>query len=169
MKIKFLLAVTAILCFLGVSSLYAQFKAGAGLLYGTEIDQIGLQINGYYDLPAVENLSVGGDLSFYLPHKFSGYKESMWELNINGHYSAYKQDNIDLYGLAGINITGWKVKYTGDPGYGRATYSTSRGGINIGGGIQTNVGFGSIYGEVKYAIVSDLGHLALGGGVRLPF
>lgn len=168
MKIKQLVGIFTFMCVIGVPGLYAQFTGGAGLMYGTYIDEPGIQVNGYYAIPAVEKLSVGGDLSFFLPHKHPGWKESIWELNLNAHYSLYKQEKVDLYGLAGINITGYKVKYTGDSFYTGASASTSKGGLNIGGGAQTNVGFGKLYGEIKYAVISDIGHLVLTAGVRLP-
>ncbi len=168
MKIKHLVAIVALLCVAGVSNLHAQFNGGVGLLYGTQIDQPGIQVNGYYALPAVDKLSVGGDLSFYFPHKTGVVKNSMWELNINGHYSFYNQSKADVYGLAGLNITGWKSKYNGNQYYNGGSVSGSKGGLNIGGGAQAGVGFGKIFGEVKY-VISDYDHVVFTAGVRLPF
>ncbi len=167
MKIKFFVAVTALLCAVGLPSVYAQFVGGAALIYSTDIDEPGIQINGYYNLAQVDpKLSVGADLSFYLPHKYTGWKESFWELNINGHYSLYNKEKVNIYGLAGLNITAWKIKDT-DPEFGRYSASGSNGGLNIGAGAQTGVGFGDVFGELKY-VINDLDHLMIAAGVRIP-
>lgn len=164
MKFKILLSIVVVFTFIGVSK--AQLRLGPALIYGTNINEPGLQVSGYLPIPQVENLWVGGDLSFYFAHSYYYSKESFWEINANAHYMLYDKQGLSAYGIGGLGITAyhWKPRH----GFTGATYSTSRLGLNIGVGGAKSMNFGSIFAEAKYVVTSDLDHLMIGAGVRFP-
>ncbi len=164
MKSKILLTALAVFSLISVSK--AQLRLGPALIYGTNINEPGIQISGYLPIPQVNKLWVGGDLSFYFAHTYHYAKESFWEINANAHYMLYDKEGLSAYGIGGLGITAyhWKPRN----GYTAATYSTSRLGLNLGVGGAKSMGFGSIFAEVKYVVTSDLDHLTIGAGVRFP-
>lgn len=172
MKKTLLLAAFAVFSIASVSK--AQIYLGPALLYGTNINEPGLQVSGYIPIPQVKKLSVGGDLSFYFPHSYNSmvlaynysYKETFWEINANAHYLFYDEKGLSAYGIGGLGVTTYHVKvtYTGYSG----SSSTSKLGLNLGVGGTKSMSFGKIFAEVKYVVTSDLGHFTIGAGVRFP-
>lgn len=133
------------------------FKAGGGLVYGTEIEAIGIQVGGVYSFE--ENIRGAGDIAIYFPDSPSGVDNSFWAINANVHYLLMAEESTIVYGLGGLNYATSKASGNG------MSISNSEAGLNLGGGAEFGVGFGSIYLEAKY-VVSDFDQLVLGGGVR---
>ncbi|PWN07024.1 hypothetical protein [Rhodohalobacter mucosus] len=75
---------------------------------------------------------------------------------------------MNVYGLAGINITGINVEFdTG--GFGSASSSDSEIGLNIGGGAEFDVDFATLFGEAKFGgIGHDANQFVVGAGLRFP-
>lgn len=144
----------------------AQFVAGGGLAIGTEdvFGGIGIQANGYYSLPGEQPIRVGGDVTIFFP----GDNVDFFTVNLNGHYLFYDEDGLSAYGIAGLNIATLSV----DLGIGEFfgvddTVSDTEVGLNIGGGVEYDVEFGFLFGEIKF-VVSNADQLVLTGGLRFP-
>jgi len=162
------------------SSAQAQdFKVGAGLAFGSGVgysgdldNDLGLRVDGYYGI--TPEIRIGGDFTFYLPKSveqttFGGTTiettSTVWELNLNGHYIFYDEDNLSIYGLGGINITGLSTESEG--GGSSQSNSNSEAGLNLGGGLDYGMDFGTIFGEVKLGnLGGDADQFVIGAGVR---
>ncbi|MEX0929155.1 MAG: outer membrane beta-barrel protein [Balneolales bacterium] len=183
-KLIFLPAFFAGICLLPFTSAFAQqitdpaspytLKAGGGLVYGTEIENAGLQLNGYYRLPANEQIFVGGDLTYFFPdsESFPGGSSSqrLLAININGQYHFYQENEIGAYGMGGLNYAMLRFSSEFDDIGDEFDVSETESeiGLNIGAGVEYELDFGLIYGEIKF-VISDFDQLVIGAGVRLPF
>ncbi|MDX1586770.1 MAG: outer membrane beta-barrel protein [Balneolaceae bacterium] len=131
------------------------FKLGGGLLYGTEVESVGLQVNGVYRFN--EEWAGEADLGIYFPGDDTGL-DSFWEINANAQYLFYLEEEFHLYGLGGLNVS------TAENILGN---TNSELGINLGAGGEYHLENLSIFGELKY-IIGDFDQLGLGAGVRFP-
>ncbi len=130
-------------------------KAGGGLAYGSEVEAIGVQVSGVYDI--TEEVSGAADFIIFFP---DGY--DFWELNLNAHYGFYAEDNVRVYGLAGLNYATTKVDLIPS-----GSRSNSELGLNLGGGAEFGLDFANLYSELKY-VLGDADQLAISAGLRFP-
>ncbi|MFD2696853.1 outer membrane protein [Mesonia sediminis] len=149
------------------SSLLAQknTKIGAFMAYGSEIENLGLGLNAEFDL--TEKLALSPSFIYYLPKDEYGFKANWWELNADAHYYFLQEEQINVYGLGGLNYSHIKVSYENAWGYG-GDYSASDGrfGLNLGGGINFNLNEKWLpFAEIKYVLIDD-GQLVLGAGIK---
>jgi hypothetical protein len=146
------------LFFIYSSTLQAQdFKLGGGLVYGTEVESIGIEVGAVAGLTG--DFRGAADFKYFFPDSPSGVDNTLWELNANVHYALFSQANAKVYGLAGLNYISQEVSGGG------ITVSDSEAGLNLGGGAEFGLGFASLYAELKYAI-SDWDQLDLSAGLR---
>lgn len=146
-----------------------EFKVGVGLVFGSGIggfnsldNDLGIRVDGYY--PINPDIRVGGDFVFYFPKSDSGVDMTVWELNFNGNYIFLQEDELTLYGLAGINITG--ISISSD----NFSDSDSEIGLNLGAGVEYPLDFADLFGEFKFGgIGGDADQFVLGGGLRFAF
>jgi len=146
-------------------SLQAQEKThiGAMLTYGTEIENIGMGINA--EFPIMENLTISPSLIYYLPKDEYGIKINWFEVNANGNYYFINQENLDVYALGGLNYSSVKVSFD-DPWLGSHSASDGRIGLNLGSGVNFNIGRSIVpFAELKYVIIEG-GQLVAGAGVK---
>ncbi|MDI6401027.1 outer membrane beta-barrel protein [Balneolaceae bacterium ANBcel3] len=138
---------------------------GGGLSYGLDIEEIGLQANGYYDLN--ENMRLGGDVIYWLVDSPSGIDITYMEFNFNAHYIFSQDDALTLYAIGSAGIHYADVSYSDDMGWGGASlsYSDTKLGIGIGAGVEYDLGSLILYGEPRF-FLSGLDQLALNAGVR---
>jgi opacity protein-like surface antigen len=159
---------------LSLSSAYAQqTTVGAGLAYGSEVEQAGIVINGQYFFN--DKVAVAPSLLFYFPNtqRYSGSgftteaRTSVWEFNADVNYYFYSKDMIKLFGVGGLNITGIKstVKTTGNFNQ-KNSASDTEAGINLGIGTDVNLGSNIVPFIVLKYTVSDFDQLVIQGGVR---
>ena len=152
---------------------FAQLNAGLGLIYGTEIEQLGLAVKGQYDGIA-ENIDGSVGLHFFFPDKsdFSGgeLKSSLTTINLDGHYNFDAAESFNIYALAGLNFAIIKVKFDSNtPFVPSSDESESEIGLNLGAGASTDInetlkGFA----ELKYT-VSDFDQLVIAIGILMAF
>ncbi len=131
-----------------------EFTVGGGLAYGTEVESIGIQGGATYSF--TEEIRGAADLLIFFPDGFD-----WWELNFNGHYKFFSEDNINVYGLAGINYA--TLSFDSQFGGG----STSEVGLNLGGGADFGLDFANLYTELRF-VLGDLDQLVLAAGLRFP-
>lgn len=149
---------------MGATNLFAQegtITVGPGLVYGSEIENLGINVDGYYTIN--EQFRAGIGLIYFFPDSQNGFDFNWFDFNINGQYVFYSEDNLNAYGLAGINIAFLKVEAGGN------SNSESEAGLNLGAGVEFVQDFGNIFGEVRLAgLGGDADQFVLGGGVRIP-
>jgi len=147
------------------ASAQTETKIGGLLAYGTEIKNIGIGANA--EFPIMEKLTVSPSFIYYLPKDESGIKINWFEINANANYYFLDEENIDVYGIAGLNYSNVKAKYDGNSIFGNS-FSSSDGriGLNLGGGANFDIG-GKItpFAELKYVIIEE-GQLVIAGGVK---
>lgn len=144
-------------------------KAGVGLMYGSEIEQLGLRGDLSYQIN--EEFSIVGDLGIYLPDETdlgNGNELTItwWELNANAHYQFYidEAEEFTAYGLGGLNLTNVRVKADG-PNVGSGSESETELGLNLGAGAEYQLNFAKLFGELKF-VVGDADQLNLAIGLR---
>ncbi|MFK7846047.1 MAG: hypothetical protein AB8G77_12170 [Rhodothermales bacterium] len=145
----------------------AQFLLGGGLVYGTDIEAIGIQANGVYTLNEEQGINLAGDLTLYFPDEVPGVDVSLFAINANGHYIFTTTETLVAYALAGLNIAVVKIGVDFGEVFGSSSVSDTELGINAGAGAQFDVGFGFAYAEAKL-VLGGFDQFVLGGGIRIP-
>lgn len=164
-KINLLITALFIISFLFTASAQSETKVGALLGYGTEIENIGIGANA--EFPIMDKLTISPSFIYYLPKDEFGIKINWFELNANANYYFLDEDNIGVYGIAGLNYSSVKVKYDGNSFLGD-NYSASDGriGLNLGAGANFDIGSSiTPFAELKYVII-DGGQLVVAAGVK---
>ena len=152
----------------GVISLTAsaQTRVGGLLGFGSEIESLAL--GGVAEFMIKENMGISPQLVFFFGKSQNDVKTSMWEINGNFNYY-FMQDNVDLYGIAGLNLANWKVKYdlSGFPGFDDYSSTGTELGLNLGLGANFQVSNDKIlpFAELKY-VISDFDQLCIFAGVK---
>lgn len=144
-----------------------KISIGRALIYGSGVvegpssinNDIGLMVDGYYGI--TDNIRAGAGFEYFFPKSENGGDFTVTEFNINGHYLFLNEVNMNVYGLAGINIASFKVEGGG------FSASSSETGLNLGVGGKYGIGFGNLFGELKYAgLGGNANELVFGAGVR---
>lgn len=140
---------------------------GGGLAFGTGVglgdvnNDIGIRADAYYSIN--ENIRAGGDFTFYFPKSEGNVTATVWELNINGNYIFHEEDELMVYALGGINITGFNIDYDGQ----FDSSSDTEAGLNIGAGVEYGLDFADLFGEAKIGnLGGDANQFVLGVGLR---
>lgn len=145
-----------------------KLRAGAGLVYATEIGNIGLNFNGAYAITEEWEASLG------FSHIFEKDYLSYNILDLDVHYVFYQHDEkLNVYGLAGLGFTFWKATI---PAMNFGMYSTPEASAT---GTETglNLGIGANYKlsdklnlapEIRYTIM-DGSYLRIGASVQYMF
>jgi len=181
MKKTALLSIIAFLIFMfsGIAenaeaqTVEGDIKVGAGLVFGSGVgfgddldNDLGIRVDGSYMF--TEEIRGAADFTFFFPKSEGGGEATVWELNFNGHYLFINDESMNVYGLAGINITGLNLDVdTG--GFGTFSSNDSEFGLNIGGGAEFDVDFAMLFGEAKFGgIGHDANQFVIAAGLRLP-
>ena len=176
---KVLITVFTICAFAAaVNAQQGKIRVGAGLAAGTEAaidddgsEQIGFGINIGGEYFITDAISVAPSYTFFFESEVDvlGFESSIRlnSLNIDGRYY-FLQDNIEVYGLAGLSFASVNTTTTIDL-FGQPTTVEADGnetGLNIGGGVVLPLGdsFG-LNGQIKYN--TPLEQLILQAGVLI--
>lgn len=162
---------TALFALVAYNTADAQIKIGAGLAYGSGVlegngsddwqNDLGITVDGYYTI--TPEIRAGAGFTYYLPKEEGGLTIGIWEFNMNGNYAFVNKEEMMVYALAGINITGISSEFDGE------SDSDSETGLNLGAGIEYGMSFGDLFGEAKLGNVGgDADQFVLGVGVRFP-
>ena len=167
------------------TNLYAQsedtkFLLGTGVNYATDISSIGLSVDGTYLIN--EDWEAAAGFTYFFEKNLVNW--SM--LDFDGHYVFHNNNGLVAYGLAGLNVTFYKIDFgdtyrdMGDYGeYGDLwgdllddVSDASKGsdiGLNLGAGIRYGLSDKLLFtGEAKYTVSSG-GFLTLTAGVAYCF
>lgn len=134
-----------------------RIQIGPGLAYGSEVETLGISVDGYYTIN--EQFRAGAKLTYFFPKNDVNF----FGVDLNGNYIFHNEDQLMAYGLAGINIlnASWDIDIEG------VDDSNSEVGLNLGAGVEYALDFGNLFGELKYAgIGGDYDQLVLGAGLR---
>lgn len=138
----------------------SKIRAGAGLVYATEIENIGININGVYAFNEKWEGAFG--YSHFFKNK---YDVSYNVFDFDAHYVFHQQDDkMNFYGIGGINITGWKADLGafGD-------VSDSDVGINLGVGMNYKLSDKlNLAPEARFTIVDDT-YFRIGASLQYLF
>ncbi|WP_291855406.1 outer membrane beta-barrel protein [Marinilabilia sp.] len=179
MKKLLLLSLSVLLC----GSLFAQsfdsskLRAGGGFFYASEIQNVGLTLNGVYEIDEIWEGSLG------FTHIFEKDYVSWNILDLDGHYIFHEEsDDLNIYGLAGLSFTFWKINvpsetvtetvpYLGEvtmdvPGY---EDNGSEIGLNLGVGANYRVADNlNLAPELRYTII-DGSYFRIGATLQYMF
>ncbi len=104
----------------------SKIRAGAGLVYATDIDNIGLNINGVY------SFNEKWEGAFGYTHIFEKNYVSYNIFDFDAHYIFHQQDDkMNFYAIGGLNITAHKIDWDG-----LDDKTGSDAGINLGVGMN---------------------------------
>ncbi len=166
LQILTLLIITAF----SLQTIKAQTTLGGGLAYGTEIENIGIDVTGQYFLK--DNMAIETSFTYYLPKDIglgSDFQFKWSEFNANLNYYFNANGNISPYGIGGINMTflsspditgslfgGGEIKNT----------TSSEFGLNIGVGADFSISDSiTPFAHLKY-VLGNADQLQILGGVR---
>ena len=106
--------------------LQGQFTCiGAAGHYGTAIKEFGVGANTLYTIN--EKIDIAPGLVYFFPHKEDpedvrdvGFvQNTWWSVNVDGHYIPIENNQLQIYGLMGLNFTSVDIKedylISGDP------------------------------------------------------
>jgi opacity protein-like surface antigen len=139
----------------------SKILVGGGLNYSTDLNNVGFAIDGAYRIDDKWEAAAG--FAYYLKKDYVNW--SM--LDFDAHYVFANVDNISIYGLAGINVTFWKVKLPDDWGVMGVDTSVkgSEIGLNFGAGARMPLkDKWAVSGEVKFT-AGQFNFLTIGVGV----
>jgi opacity protein-like surface antigen len=161
-KMTVLLALGA---FLFAGQAEAQIRAGAGLMFGTLTDDLGININGEYAFN--DKWSTEAHVSIFFVEDIEGggftADQSLWMIDFDAHYHIIK----GLYALAGLNFTTFKAST--DVLGTQVSASDTDVGLNIGAGYLLDLG-GRIkpFGDIRY-VISGSDQLVIRAGAKYEF
>jgi len=158
-------------------SVSAQNRGGVHLAFGSEVEQVGLGLNGEFFV--AEKVSIAPEFNLFFPDKttvqFSGAKStttvSTWSISGDVHYYFISDEKIGFYGLAGLGMAAVKGKskteIPNQPTQ-ESSYSDSEFGLNLGVGANFTVPGKIIpFGQLKYE--TNYEQLLLQAGIRFTF
>jgi outer membrane immunogenic protein len=145
---KCILFTVFIIGIMSVSPLKAQFSIGPGMVYGSQIEQVGLSANAGFDFL---RFGVIGDYTYF----FKKNSLEWWTLDLDGTLNLLGLGNLTkLYALAGLNMLYYTFPGTGGS-YGTGSGSKNYSGFNIGAGLKVGLGKKMhLVPEVRYTFVS---------------
>ncbi|MCF6331714.1 MAG: hypothetical protein L3J11_00405 [Draconibacterium sp.] len=124
--------------FFAVTEASAQMSAGGGVVYGTNISNVGFSVNGKYEIN--EKWSAAPAFTYFLKKNYVNWSA----LDLDANYQLTEIENIGgLYAIGGLNMTFYKVKIDADFGeYGDFSSSAtgSNAGVNLGLGLSIPAG-----------------------------
>ncbi|MCF8379829.1 MAG: hypothetical protein K9H49_09645 [Bacteroidales bacterium] len=151
---KLINALLIVMILFSFSEINAQMSGGAGVAYGTNINNIGLSLNGKYEFN--ETLSAAPSFTYFFKKDFITW--SALDLDVN--YQLSLLENIgSLYAIGGLNMTFFKIKYDYDFGDLGGVYDGSVTGSNAG----LNLGLGLIVPAGEKMSVAPEIKLTVGG------
>lgn len=146
-----------------------KLRVGGGLVYASEISNLGINLNGAYAITEEWEGALG------FSHIFKKDHQTYNILDFDAHYIFHQQDeNLNFYGLAGLGFTFWKATIPSiNLGNGYSTPSASTSGTEVG----LNLGIGANYKltetlnlapELRYTIM-DGSYLRIGASIQYLF
>lgn len=159
---KFLMIFCALMMGMGLAQAQVQqgeTAVGANLVYGSEIESLGLGARFQYGI--LDHLRAEVGLNGFFEHKHT----SWWDVNVNAHYLlGLWNEQLYFYPLVGLNYTMTKVKVEG------VSDEENHIGLNVGAGVEyeLNEHFG-VNLEYRHTIVRKVDQGIIGLGINYKF
>lgn len=147
-KFFILFAAMVLLSFSNVSA-KSSTMVGAGVGYGTKIEEVAVQVGAVFDLDIP--VLIAPDFKYFLVGSSDFVDVSWWELNVNGHYYLTKEKGTNFYLLGGLQYANITVS-TDIPYFGSTSSSDGKIGLNVGGGARFDLGGFSLMPEAKFTL-----------------
>ncbi len=144
----------------------AQTTIGAGIGYGTEIESVGVMVNGQFFIS--DQLAISPDFTYYFPKKITdGFNFKWYEINANVNYYFNTEGSTKFYGLGGLNFSIVSIPSIDFGGFGTiGGASSSKIGLNLGGGVDFKLeGNITPFAQLKYTL-SSFDQLVIVAGIR---
>jgi len=160
---KILFLVCAMMLGLGVAQAQVhqgETAAGVNLVYGSEIENLGIGARFQYGVLDQLRAEVGFNYFFEKNHM------SWWDVNINAHYLlGLWNEQLYIYPIAGLNYT--MVDYKGEH---NSKGEENHIGLNLGAGIEyeLNEHFGVNF-EYRHTIIRKVDQGVFGLGLNYKF
>ncbi|MCU4164316.1 outer membrane beta-barrel protein [Carboxylicivirga caseinilyticus] len=107
----------------------SKLRVGAGLVYATDINNVGVAINGVYSFTNQWEGAAG------FTHVFKKNYVSYNIVDFDAHYVFHElSEKFNIYGLAGLGLTFWKIEGIDIMGYTIPDQTGSEVGVNLGVG-----------------------------------
>lgn len=172
MKRVIILIISIFFVFSSWSTLTAQnsgdIDLGAGITYGFDLEEIGIQAVGTYSLN--DKIRVGADFIYWLSENDNAFGASfsstLFEINGNVHYLFINNDEFNIYAIGSLGLHYASVSID-VPGYGSESASDSELGLGFGAGAEYNLGPVKIYVEPRL-FISGFDQFALSAGLKIP-
>jgi len=151
---KKILLTTVVLLIAVASTSFAQSRFGAGLVYGTEVEAIGVGVHGEFFLN--DKVALAPGFNYF----FADDPLTWWEVNANANYYFTSSGAASVYGLAGLNLAtiGIDTPLFDD--------STTELGLNLGVGANFDINASVMpYTQLRF-VVGDADQVALGFGLK---
>ena len=160
-----LLVLTLITFFSGKASAQ-NLKVGGGLFYATDLNNVGISVNGNYEFS--KQLQLAPSFIYFLTKDYVSWKA----LDIDLHYKLVDNSGLDIYAIGGLGLTFVSIDIPtitlGGSSFGGGSVSDSNFGVNVGAGVSKSLGSVDLFAEAKYAITSG-SYLKIGAGLLFGF
>ena len=146
----------------------SKLRAGVGVVYATEIANVGINVNGAYSITDEWEGAVG------FTHVFEKNYVTYNILDLDAHYIFYQEDEkFNVYGLAGLGFNSAKVNIPSTTIYGITVEGTDASstslGLNLGAGLNYKLSDKiNLAPEIRYTIM-DGSFLRIGASVQYLF
>ena len=112
---KIILCLALVQCIAQCNAIAQSYSAGAGLAYGDDIKEPGINVRSYYNL-ANDKICFGPEFTYFKKRTDNSANEeidiSLFELNLNAHYIFEVTHKLGIYPIVGLNYSQEKEKYT---------------------------------------------------------
>jgi hypothetical protein len=146
-----------------------KLRAGGGLVYATEISNIGINLNGVYSFTEEWEGALG------FTHIFKKDYQTLNVLDFDAHYIFHQVDeNLNVYGLAGLGFNFAKVTIPAiSMGGVQLTSETKKSdtklGLNLGVGVNYKLADNlNLSPEMRFTIM-DGSYFRIGVGIQYLF
>ncbi len=161
---------TLLLLFWGsITYTQAQVALGGGLVYGSEVESLGIDLRATFDLD--ENWRIAPYFDYYFVDDDDNFFRDrtdihVWTINVDANYVFdINNDLLGLYALAGLNLTTVKVDFNDGP-LDDDDRSETDLGINLGMGLDFNLNKLTPFVELKYSFADNVDQTVLSFGLK---
>lgn len=133
---------------------------GANLVYGSEIESMGVGARFQYGV--LDQLRTEVGFNYFFEHNHL----SWWDVNVNAHWLVgLWNEQVYIYPLAGLNYTMTKISIPGE-----GSDEENHVGLNLGAGLEYEINdhFGANL-EFRHTIIRKVDQAVIGLGVNYKF